>query len=215
MGAGSVKLPRLRRWQFLLLLALIAGAGALAFNTSRDAGTPLPVARHKPAPPVGSYTLKRYASGRTDFTMQTDAGRFGLRVGGTALADMPYDLPLYPGAHLLESTSMRGAGASESGSIVRFESADVPNRVITYYRRRSREALLHIVTDEAIGDAQLLAAIHPSRSDGGFQLVVRARSGGGSTASLTSGFGVDVSAEPAPNPELKLIDPGDNAVPAF
>ena len=200
MGAGAVKRPRLRRWQVALLFLILVAGGAALFHVTRTGPPQRGIVRQKP--PVGAYSIQRDGEGRTDFAMQTERGRFGLRVGSDALADMPYGMPLYPRAQLRDSASITGDGADTTGRIVRFRTKDAPAKVVAFYREEARRALLQVATDERIGSSFVLAAAYPDGRDGGFQLTVTGAREGGSDAMLSSGFGQDVTRRPPPDPAL-------------
>lgn len=204
MGARALRRPRLKRWQVALLFLMLLGGGAMLFHFARDTRPPKLSMRQQP--PVGAYAIARDEKGRTDFAMQTERGRFGLRVGSDALADMPYGLPLYPKAHLEDSASISGEGADATGRIIRFRSTDAPAKVIAFYRSQAKDALLDIVSDQRIGTTHVLAAAYPDRRDGGFQLTVTGGEAEGSDAMLSSGFGQDVTDKPPLDPALVKLE---------
>lgn len=207
MGAGAVRrlphgwLRRVRRWHLFVVLGVIIG-GAFAYG-SLPPRVDVPRAAHaeKTPPPVGSYSIKS-AAGETDFAMQTEAGKFGLKVGSRDFADMPYGFPFYPGAKLLDGANMQGGAWQENGRFVRFETTDAPEKVVDFYRRMTLASKLRVVMDEHVDGMFLFTGTHPSRRDGGFQLIVSRMGKGATEGRLTAGFGQDVEQVPDPDPEL-------------
>jgi hypothetical protein len=125
--------------------------------------------------------------------MQTEEGRFGLRTGSTSLADLPYGFLLYPGAQLIDSTAIRAKEQEDIGRSLRFRTRDSIAKVAAFYRDQAELARLVLSTDRQIGPFAVLAGAYPDGRDGGFQLTLRPAPGGGTEASLQSGFGLDVT----------------------
>lgn len=206
MGAGAVRrlpdglLRRVRRWHLFVVLGTIIGCAFAYGSLPPRADAPRPAHDDKTLP-VGAYSIKS-AAGETDFAMQTEAGKFGLKVGSRDFADMPYGFPFYPGAKLLDSANMQGGAWQENGRFVRFETTDAPEKVVDFYRRMTIASKLRIVLDEHVDGMFLFTGTHPSRRDGGFQLIVTRMGKGPTEGRLTAGFGQDVEQVPDPDPEL-------------
>jgi len=190
---------RVRRWHLFAILCIIATAViamALDGQTIRDA---LPaVGRAKP--PVGAYSFKR-SGDEADFNMETEVGRFGLKVGSRSFEDLPYGMPLYPGSRLVTSARMDSAMPGEEGRLARFLTNDPPAKVVDFYRRLAQASKFMIVTDSNLDGIHILTCKHPSRGDGGFQLMVTRDVRGSSEATMTTGFGMDVDNVAQPDPE--------------
>jgi hypothetical protein len=207
VGAGAVRrlpsglLARVRRWHLFAVLGVIVGGAVLYGRAPSHSDAGPPPRRDKTPPPVGAYSITN-AAGETEFAMQTETGKFGLKVGSRAFEDMPYGFPFYPGAKLIDSANMQGGAWRENGRFVRFETIDSPEKVVDFYRRLAQASKLRIVTDERVDQLFVLAGAHPTRRDGGFQLTV-SRDGKGKPTEgrLTAGFGQDVEQLPEPDPE--------------
>lgn len=201
MGARAMRRPAWRT--IAAMLCLIAAGGGYWYLQRPD--SPSPVKPPQSKPQVGAYAIETEKDGRTDFRMETESGRFGLRTGSTALGDMPYGFPLYPGAKLIDSVHIDGAPPTK-GAMILFTTPDRPGAVSAFYRRQARDARLRIVTDRGIGLADILAGIYPDGRDGGFQLSVRRTPAGLTEAALTTGFGLDVAAPPPSDPDLEALN---------
>jgi hypothetical protein len=184
------------------MFVLMAAGGGYWYLQGPD--SPAPIDRPRPKPPVGAYAINT-EKGRTDFRMETESGQFGLRTGSTALGDMPYGFPFYPGATLTDSIHIEGVSPTK-GAMVRFTTRDRPGAVNGFYRRQARDARLRIVTDRAIGLADILAGMYPDGRDGGFQLSVRRTAAGLTEATLTTGFGLDVATPLPTGPDLEALN---------
>lgn len=203
----------LKRWQRAALVLSILGLGSAVWlypwHQDERQAPPAP----KRPPPVGAYSLKNRGAGETEFAIQTEAGRFDLRVGSHDHRDMPYDFPFYPGARMIGGAVIDGAGAESRGRYVTFTTADPVAKVVGFYRRQALAARLRIVTDHTLDGVAALTGTYPDGRDGGFQLTVR-RVGRWSEGNLSAGFGMDVSALPEPDPALaNIILPDDLGAP--
>jgi hypothetical protein len=195
----------------MVLIVLALAAAALWWPAGQSGGGLF--VRRGP-PPVGAYSYKDKGAGEREFAIQTEQGRFDLRVGSHDFRDMPYDFPFYPGARMTGSAVVDGQGAEARGRYVSFQTADSAAKVVDFYRRQALAAKLLIVTDQTIEGVAALTGMYPDGRDGGFQLTVRP-SGGRSDATLSSGFGLDVTVVPQPDPELANIMLPDNILEAL
>ncbi len=204
----------LTRWRRFAVVLVALGMAIGAWQLLGDGAKQLPAFVRRGPPPVGAYSLKDKGAGEKEFAIQTEAGRFDLRVGSHDFRDMPYDFPFYPGARMTGSAVVGGAGAESRGRYVAFATADSVAKVVDFYRRQAQAAKLRIVTDQTMDEVAALTGAYPDGRDGGFQLTVR-RVGALSEATLSSGFGIDVTALPEPDPELANIMLPDNVVDAL
>lgn len=189
-------LARVRRWHLFVILALlVAGAVLHGFygETLRQKYA-THHARTKPA--VGTYSISDRGAGETDFAIETDMGQFKLKVGSRSHEDLPYGMPLYPGAKLIDSARMDGALPQERGRMMRFESLDSLEQVVDFYRRLTRAYQFRIVMDERFDTMHVLAAVNPQKADGGFQLTVSRLPGQRTEGRMTAGFGQNVEQAP-------------------
>ena len=145
-------------------------------------------------PPVGAMELHERKDGSVDFAAETQDGLMGLRAGSRSLSDLPYGIPVYPGAQVKQSNTLSGP-AVMPGKLLEYTSYDPRAKILAWYREQVRQALLKTVTDAEIGSQWVIEAGYPDGRDGGFHLSVTKGPKGGSRVLLTTGFGENYMVE--------------------
>ncbi|MFN3537728.1 MAG: hypothetical protein ACK4Y4_09805 [Brevundimonas sp.] len=94
--------------------------------------------------------------------------------GIPAPANLPDFAALYPGARIQTVMDGTGSGATggQSGGMVIFHTADAPDKVIAFYRRRLDASALTERSEGHLNGAQFLTGSDPDGSDGGVQISV-------------------------------------------
>lgn len=106
--------------------------------------------------------------GESKLTVKSDKGTAEISTGtdGTALPD---GFTLYPGATVTSSMRMKAAGEGKSSTVLSFETADTPDKVVAFYRSDAQKAGYKIEGEVKTGEMEMLSGKKDTR---GFTLTV-------------------------------------------
>ena len=114
--------------------------------------------------------------------IKMDRGELRIATGASALARMPMDISVYPGAEI--QTSMSGVGDGKAGHMVVFKVDDTAERRIEFYRNELESKNIMFKKEVRSGD---MLAIGGERSDGeGVQITVTKSPDGGATLTIVA-----------------------------
>lgn len=130
-----------------------------------------------------SYSVKQNGDATTT-TIRSADGTATIRTGDHVAA-LPAGLAVYPGANVTSSMSMDGEGAGKGGTVLAFESADTPDRIVAFYRSAAERAGYRIDSEITAGAMSMVGGKR-GEGDEGFSLTVN-RAGEKSEATLVAG----------------------------
>ena len=121
--------------------------------------------------------------GESKLTIKSDKGTAEISTGkdGTAL---PAGLALYPGATVTSSMRMTGGEKGESGTVLSFESADTPDKIVAFYRAAAEKAGYKIGSEMKTGEMEML--VGKNAASEGFTLTA-SREGDKTNVSMIGG----------------------------
>lgn len=94
--------------------------------------------------------------GESKLTIKSDKGSAEISTGKDATA-LPAGLTLYPGATVTSSMRMTSDEAGKSGTVLSFESADTPDKVVAFYRAAAGKAGYEIGSEIKTGEMEMLS----------------------------------------------------------
>lgn len=94
--------------------------------------------------------------GESKLTIKSDKGSAEISTGkdGTAL---PAGFTLYPGATVTSSMRMSSEEKGQSGTVLSFESADMPDKIVAFYRATAEKAGYKIGSEMKTGEMEMLS----------------------------------------------------------
>lgn len=108
-------------------------------------------------------------------------GKVKVTSGAAAAANLPSDLPLYPGATVI--SNIAAEGGEDSGGTTIFQVKDAPAAVVDFYRQKAKDAGLSETTASDAGERVMFSAARPG---GGRAIsVVATAHDGGAQVQLT------------------------------
>lgn len=121
--------------------------------------------------------------GESKLTIKSDKGSAEISTGkdGTAL---PAGLSLYPGATVTSSMRMTSDEKGKSGTVLSFESADAPDKIVAFYRAAAAKAGYQIGSEMKTGEMEMLTG--KNAAEDGFTLTA-SREGDKTNVSLIGG----------------------------
>jgi hypothetical protein len=122
---------------------------------------------------TADYSIREEGDG-TSMTIKTEKGTAVVRTGADA-AKFPIGFSLYPGAKVTSGTTVsEAAAAGDGGSVIAFESADDPSKVIAHYKQQAKAAGYAIEGEMAMnnGTAGETMMVGGTRGESGFSLTV-------------------------------------------
>jgi len=147
---------------------LAAAMAALALLAGCDQGGQPGRPAASVAPPVNA-------------TIKGEGGEVKVTAGAAATADLPPDLPLYPGASVISNISALGGEASGGTTI--FQAKAEPAAVVDFYKQKAKAAGLSETTAFDAGERVMFSAAKPG---GGLAVsVVATAQDGGAQVQLT------------------------------
>ena len=119
-------------------------------------------------------------SGATVIKM--DRGALRIATGASALAPMPMDIEVYPGAEI--QASMSGVGDGKAGHMVVFQVDDTAEKIVEFYRNELESKNIMFKKEVRSGD---VLTIGGERSDGGgVQITITNSPDGGATVTIVA-----------------------------
>lgn len=101
--------------------------------------------------------------GESKLTIKSDKGNAEITTGtdGTALPD---GFTLYPGATVTSSMRMTNSEKGKAGTVMSFETTDMPDKVVAYYRSVAEKAGYKIDGEVKTGEMEMLNGKTPANS---------------------------------------------------
>lgn len=93
--------------------------------------------------------------GESKLTIKSDKGNAEISTGKDASA-LPAGLTLYPGATVTSSMRMTSDEQGKSGTVLSFESADTPDKIVAFYRAAAEKAGYQIGSEMKTGEMEML-----------------------------------------------------------
>jgi len=115
-----------------------------------------------------SYKVSQKDDGGT-MTIKTADGTTEISSGKDERA-LPEGLSLYPGATVTSSMRMSGTENNKNGTVLSFETQDMPDKVVAYYRAAAEKAGYKIESEVKAGQMQMLGGKNAANK--GFSLTV-------------------------------------------
>jgi hypothetical protein len=131
-------------------------------------------------------------------TIKGEGGEVKITSGAAATADLPADLPLYPGATVIANISARGGG--DPGGTTIFQVTVAPAVVVGFYKKKALGLGLSETTAFDTGERVMFSA---AKADGGraVSVVATAQNGGAQVQLTWTQPGADSGADPEDDPE--------------
>lgn len=103
---------------------------------------------------TGSYAVDQ-DDGVTRAEVRTADGTATMESGASVAAKLPAGFSVYPGARVVSATNI--AGPQGNGTLVTFETADLPEKLNGYYKKQAEAAGIAIQVEMTVEDGTMLA----------------------------------------------------------
>jgi hypothetical protein len=164
-------------------MVMAAVPDAEVLRTDDGAGTI--TVRDKKTGKVVTMTFDEARQGKFTFQAEgPDHEKASIEVGGSG-ANVPAELPVYPGAKVEGNFSVTGNGADGQGSASQFQftTPDSPSKVLAYYHEKLEGSGMKLALNTPTTDGGMLMAEDDSR--GQAIIVTVGKNGEGSSISVT------------------------------
>lgn len=127
---------------------------------------------------------RRGPDGSTTITVRTAKGESDVTQGGAAA--LPHGLAFYPGGTISASTRITGDTVEANGTILTFETADTPDKVVAFYKASALQSGYLIEGEVTMPTMMMLTGRLPGKA--GFTLTAT-RQGGKTSVTILGGAG--------------------------